>query len=144
MLDYSEVTLVDICKTANAELKRKIPSDKKMKKKGYRPSYLAGVNPRSKTYVREGTVLQRVGGPLAGSAVGSLAGRAIDVAAKGRTAGLGMTAGSALGGTAGFYRNIKSGDTASYERSTGKKADGKVQLPFSGLVLNDYPRDKEK
>lgn len=132
-MDYSGMTLVEISKATE----KKIPSDKKMKKKGYRLSRLERFNPRSKTYVKEGTALNRLGGPLAGTALGSMAGGVVDAAARGRTMGLGAATGAALGATAGYNRNVKSGDTVSYERATGAKAKTKVNIPVLG-TYNAY------
>ena len=92
--------------------------------KGYRDSYLAGINPRSKTEVKEGTSLKRIGLPVVGAVSGRMIGSAVGGAVGAR--GAGAMAGSIGGAGIGLNRNIRSGDTKSTNKRTGKKAKGKV------------------
>ncbi len=109
--------------------------------KGYRSSHLRGLNPRSDTFVKEGTggrrALRFVGGSVAGQvvggAVGTVAGSKLGNPRAGGIAGemAGATAGATLGRTA----NVKSKDTVAYHRSTGKKAKGGYTVPLTGSFL---------
>ena len=149
--------------------KRVYKDDVKKADGEYRASHLQRINPRSKTYVKEGTGLKRVGIPLVGGAaggaiggaVGELAGRKLGstklgskigskIASKiaptkieremlssirpGRT--FGQMAGTLTGATPGMTRNIKSGDTVSYNRRTGKKA--KAKFGDASFAFNKY------
>lgn len=113
--------------------------------KRYRRSYLERINPRSKTYVKRGTELERYARPAllggaglyAGTGLGALAGAATrrpKVARAGALAG--GTAGSAMGATAGYTRNLQRGDTVSFHRKSGKKAKYKVSV--RGFTQNVY------
>lgn len=109
--------------------------------KGYRSSHLRGFNPRSDTFVKEGTSGRRavrfVGGSMAGgvvgSAVGSVAGSKLGNPRVGGT--VGEMAGAATGATLGRTQNVRSGDTKSYQRSTGKKAKGGYTVPGVGSFM---------
>lgn len=96
----------------------------------YRDSKLAAFNPRSKTKVKRGTGLKRVGGPVAGSVGGTILGTVAGAATKNPT--VTRYAGQ-LGGYSGqsamLTRNIKSGDTVSTNKKTGKTAKAKLATP---------------
>jgi len=104
----------------------------------YRDSYFQSMNPRSKTKVKHGTKAKRIAIPYAGGAAGILAGAAVGSAAKspGVRSAL-VTAGGIGGTTLGLQRNIKSKDTVSVNRRSGKKAKDKISLPVIG-PLNLY------
>jgi hypothetical protein len=120
--------------------------------KGYRKSVFEPINPRSKTFVKEGSGLRRVarvqGGGLAGGFGGAAVGGALGaVAGKGDPLAIraGAQAGQSLGGAAGasvgFHHNIKSGDVKSFQRSTGRQAKSKVAVPSVGPI-NIYGKNK--
>lgn len=103
--------------------------------KGYRESYLSAVNPVSQTYVKEGTgsAARRVVGPWAAGMGGSYLGAVAGAASARKDPVKAFTrakTGAALGGfgglSAGLHRNIRSKDTISYHKGSGKKAKGKV------------------
>lgn len=100
--------------------------DKAYEKPGddYRSSALSGINPRSKTYVKRGTGPQRVLLPAIGGTVGTAVGGAIGRGSPALAGPLAM-AGGIGGASLGLRRNVKSGDTVSYHRRTGKKATDK-------------------
>jgi hypothetical protein len=105
----------------------------KSKDKGdYRQSHLAGINPRSETKVKRGSMLRRgvrdIGGTLAGGAVGGGVGTLVG-RGNPQMAGIGASLGSAGGRSIGRTYNIKSGDTKAKHRSSGKKAKGNITLP---------------
>lgn len=112
---------------SKASTEQKIPS-------GYRPSHLQSINPRSKTYVKRGTGVQRLGGPMLGGAIGTGLGRVIGGPKYGALLGLST---GAIGGSLGFNRNIKSKDTIAINRRTNKQAKTKAQFPYLG-VYNIY------
>lgn len=117
--------------------------DRKMARQGYRPSHLRAMNPRSNTYVKRGSGVRRIVRPQAGGLAGGVAGGAIGsgigaAVSRGnqRAALLGGQLGYSVGGMAGsswgLNRNIKTKDTVSYNRRSGKKARNKVNLPYVG------------
>ena len=108
---------------------------------GYRSSALQRINPRSRTYVREGSAPQRVLLPWVGGISGALAGRgAVLAATRGKVrspntlgaAHLAGVAGGSLTTTAALHRNIKSKDTISIHRKSGRRARSKVDIPSVG------------
>lgn len=135
----------DISKSL-VEMSQVVKGDKKSKEnphrtlKGYRRSYLEGINPRSRTQVREGSGVQRIGGPLIAGTIGATAGNAAArIATKGRSPEAtaqatkwGAGFGGAVGSSAMLNRNIKSKDTISTNRRTGQRAKGKVDLSGYG------------
>ena len=138
-MDYSRVTLVEISKAA-------VPSDAAMKRKGYRPSHLRGINPLSDTFVREGTGLKRLGGPIAGTLAGSAVAVGANIATKGKLSGYPAQMISAVGGSLGTSRNIRSGDTVSYRsggRYKGLKAKSKWVIP-GATPINIYSGKAKK
>ena len=79
-------------------------SERKTRKdKNYRKSMYYGMNPRSRTYVKHGTSVERIAVPVAGGAV------------------LGP-----IGQSAGMTRNVMSDDVRSYHKKTGRKAKAKI------------------
>jgi uncharacterized protein YcfJ len=93
----------------------------------YRRSMYQKVNPRSKTYVKRQTGLQRIGGPVAGGVVGSVVGGAAGAATRSPAAASVLsTAGGVGGASVGHMRNVRSGDTVGISRKSGKRAKGKV------------------
>ena len=87
------------------------PSESKTKKqKEWRESKLAGVNPRSNTYVKEGTLPQRVAKPV----------------------GAGYIAGPA-GTSWGRTSNLREDDTRSYRKKDGAKATSYVGYGDVGM-----------
>ena len=108
--------------------------------KGYRDSYLSRFNPRSKTEVKEGTMPQRVLLPAAGGFGGHMVGRAIG--GKIASRGLAGTAGAIGGATWALDRNIKSGDTVSRHKKTGKKARTKVGWADASMNIYSDPVKK--
>lgn len=99
---------------------------------GYRGSYLRGINPRSHTEVREGSMPKRavryIGGSALGGGVGYIAG-----SAAGPTGSLvGGAIGGAIGSTLGRTRNLRSGDTRATNRRSGRKATGSISVPTVG------------
>lgn len=109
------------------ELKRieSIPSESKTKgNKKFRPSVYQSVNPRSSTYVREGTMPERIAVP-AGLAV------ATNLAAPG--------AGPVIGGTVGRTHNLQRDNVRSYHKKTGKPATGYVGAVDVGGYLHEDP-----
>lgn len=132
-----------VTKSRKTAEERKIAGSRK-----YRPSVFQGINPRSRTYVREGSgsAARRLGGPQLGGTAGTLvgygAGAALGAASKNPGVKFGARyGGSALGTyaglSAGYHRNIRSGDTVSFNRRSGKKARSKVAVPEVG-PLNIY------
>lgn len=89
----------------------------------YRPSLLAGANPRSETKVKRGTAGKRYLKAYGGATVGQIAGTAAAVAAKrpqaAKYTGL---AGAGAGYSLGRSSNLKSGDVVATNRRTGQKA----------------------
>jgi hypothetical protein len=97
-------------------------SERKTKKdKNYRPSYLQGMNPRSRTYVKRGTGLQRVALPTLGASVGG-----------------------PVGQTLGLSRNIASQDTRSYNKKTGRKATMKIGAGVGSFNVYGQNQNKKK
>ena len=117
------------------ELIYKADEKKRNKKPGkeYRASHLKEFNPRSDTYVKEGlgSYGRRLGGPMVAGTAGEIAGRAL---ARGNPAG--GHVGRGLGTSATLTRNVRSGDTVSYHKKTGKKAKAKVDTPLG--IYNIY------
>lgn len=104
---------------------------------GYRESYLSSLNPTSQTYVKEGvgSGARRVILPAALAQAGAIGG-SIAGARLGKTQGaaiLGGSIGSVGGLSAGLTRNIRSKDTISYHKKTGRKARYKLGA-YGGLV----------
>ena len=88
-----------------------IPSESKTKKDPkWRASNLQNVNPRSRTYVKEGTVAERVAVPM----------------------GAGYIAGP-LGTSWGRTKNLRSDSTRSYRRSDGAKASHYIGYADAGM-----------
>lgn len=146
-------TLAELGAISKAAKYKKPDSDE------YRRSRLAGLNPRSDTYVRRGarSMARRVGAPVLGGALGGAAGEAAGRAAfsmlpkkyrasskmgrflqarrwNRKPAGIG----GIVGTSAGLTRNIRTGDTKSYNYATGKKARGKVKTGVVPGYLNVY------
>lgn len=97
---------------------------------GYRPSALQDVNPRSRTYVKEGggSLARRVGSQYGGALAGTL---------------ILPGPGTAVGATVGGSRNVKSGDTIGIRRKDGARAKSKVALSGTeGFYI--YPPKKSK
>lgn len=133
--------------------------------KEFRSSHLRFMNPRSRTYVERGTLPQRAARPLAGGALGAFIGaapgllmkkpKALKGAAKGASEGQrralalselpgnpavtrwGSTLGGAVGSSLGYSENIRSGNTRSFNRRTGKQAKSKFNIPQVG-AFNVY------
>ena len=104
------------------------PSESNTKKdKDFRPSVYQGVNPRSNTYVRRGTMPERIARPVGGSIAASPANLVVPVS------------GPVLGGTWGRTRNLQTGDTRAYNKKTGRKAGGYLgSVDIGGY---NYPSD---
>ena len=120
----------------------------------FRRSVWAGINPRSETEVKEGSLGRRaarvVGGQVVGGiALGTVAGGAAALATKGKKGGrltnqqlnriyntqrVGQATGAAVGTVVGSNENIRSGDTRATNRKTGKKAKSTAYIPFAGRV----------
>lgn len=133
------MSLVEISKAT-------IPSDAAMKRKGYRPSRLRGINPTSDTFVREGTSLKRLSGPVVGGALGAAAALGAKAATKGRVSGYPAQVITSAGASVGTRRNVKSKDTVAYRKYgkyNGMKADSKWVLP-GPLPVNIYSGKNKK
>jgi hypothetical protein len=105
----------------------------------YRASYLQRINPRSKTEVRRGTGIERAGRPMLGSIGGSVVGVIPGVVTHNpNLSRIGTAIGSSVGTSVGLTRNIKSGDTKSVNRRSGKKAHAKIALPGGYGTYNVY------
>lgn len=130
--------LWELGQIAKAQSKTEKKRAKKMRAAGYRRSHLTNFNPRSETWVKPGaaSAARRIGGQMLGSAAGQTVGGIAGGAAGGSMgAQLGATAGGLLGASAGATRNIRSKDTVSFNRSTGKKARGKAVTSFGTYNL---------
>jgi hypothetical protein len=118
----------------------------------YRGGIGSGLNARSKTYVKRGTMAERTGrivggeikGAAAGGALGAAGGAALGAITRKPGAvklgalaggGIGSGVGSGIGSNRGRSKNIKVGDTIAFNRRTGAKSQGKHLL---GPALNNY------
>lgn len=100
----------------------------------WRKSYLASINPRSKTEVKEGTAPRRYGKYMAGGLGGGAAGYGVGSAFGPRA----RLYGAALGGMAGHSlartSNLRRGDVKATNKRTGKQAKSFTDLtPFVGI-----------
>lgn len=99
---------------------------------GYRRSKLRALNPRSSTYVKEGTLVQRVARPTGGAIIGTNVGALAGIASKGR---IPQKTASSLGGGVGYAigrsKNVSSEDVVGINRKTGKRAKGSIVLPYT-------------
>ncbi len=117
----------------------------------YRGGVGSSLNPRSKTYVKRGTMGARAGrvvggeakgvgaGGVGGAVLGGVLGAATrkpGMARLGTIAGAsyGAGIGAGIGANKGREKNIKSGDTMAFHRRTGAKAQGKHSIgPMAGM-----------